>query len=241
MAPQVIRRLSPLVRSRLSRRFCLLQSWPGAFADQAPDPSQGIISCWLVSSCRCCLFHRGPFPGDPDRTVGRRAGAPGDHRAGSGLRLHRPNGAGRAGRWRPLGGCEHGDWRCGRHDRCAHDYRRCLASLCESCGGAGRSPGKLTAAWQRLHSSDTRCCRGYESNWHRMPFLSCDRSAQKPLPVADDSGVGGDRDSAAHFLDTVEAARRVVVPASSVNLFQWLQPLFGPVVAPSGRRAGGQD
>jgi len=50
-----------------------------------------------------------------------------------------------------------------------------------------------------------------------MAFLSCDRGAQKPLPDADDIGVGGNRDPAAHFLDTVEIARQVVEPADPVN------------------------
>jgi len=53
-----------------------------------------------------------------------------------------------------------------------------------------------------------------------LPFLSCDRGAQKPLPDADDVGVGGNRDPAAHFLDAVEIARQVVVPADPINLGQ---------------------
>ena len=58
------------------------------------------------------------------------------------------------------------------------------------------------------------------SSGRRLPFLSCDRGAQKPLPDADDVGVGGNRDPAAHFLDTGEIARQVVVPADPINLGQ---------------------
>ena len=41
-------------------------------------------------------------------------------------------------------------------------------------------------------------------NWKRLPFLSCDLSAEQPLLDADVIGLGGDRDAAAPFLDTVD-------------------------------------
>ena len=53
-----------------------------------------------------------------------------------------------------------------------------------------------------------------------MPFLFCNWGAQKPLPDADDIGVGSKRDPAAQFLDTMEIARQVLVPADPVNLGQ---------------------
>ena len=65
-------------------------------------------------------------------------------------------------------------------------------------------------------------------NWRRMPFLSIDLGAEQPLLDADVIGVGGSRDPAAPFLDTVTVQGQAVVPVDLVNIGHWLRLLLGP-------------
>lgn len=64
-------------------------------------------------------------------------------------------------------------------------------------------------------------------NWKRLPFLSCDLGAEQPLLDADVIGLGGNRDAAAPFLDTVTVAGSAVVPVDLVNIGHWLRLLLG--------------
>jgi Phage tail tube protein len=65
-------------------------------------------------------------------------------------------------------------------------------------------------------------------NWKRLPFLSCDLGAEQPLLDADVIGLGGNRDAAAPFLDTVTVGGSAVVPVDLVNIGHWLRLLLGP-------------
>jgi len=65
-------------------------------------------------------------------------------------------------------------------------------------------------------------------DWQRLPFLSCDLGAEQPLLDADVIGVGGNRDAAAPFLDTVTVAGSAVVPVDLINIGHWLRLLLGP-------------
>ena len=65
-------------------------------------------------------------------------------------------------------------------------------------------------------------------DWLRMPFLSCDLGAERPLLDADVIGVGSSRDPAAPFLDTVTVQGQAVVPVDLVNIGHWLRLLLGP-------------
>jgi len=64
-------------------------------------------------------------------------------------------------------------------------------------------------------------------NWRRVPFLSSSLGAEQPLLDADVIGLGGNRDPAAPFLDTVTVAGDVVVPVDLVNIGHWLRLLLG--------------
>ncbi|WP_191082734.1 phage tail tube protein [Roseococcus microcysteis] len=64
-------------------------------------------------------------------------------------------------------------------------------------------------------------------NWRRVPFLSSSLGAEQPLLDADVIGLGGNRDPAAPFLDTVTVAGDVVVPIDLVNTGHWLRLLLG--------------
>ncbi|MBX9702249.1 MAG: hypothetical protein K2X74_22625, partial [Acetobacteraceae bacterium] len=64
-------------------------------------------------------------------------------------------------------------------------------------------------------------------NWRRVPFLSSNLGAEQPLLDADVIGLGGNRDPAAPFLDTVTVAGDVVVPIDLVNTGHWLRLLLG--------------
>jgi hypothetical protein len=65
-------------------------------------------------------------------------------------------------------------------------------------------------------------------NWKRLPVLSCDLGAEQPLLDTDVIGLGGNRDAAAPFLDTVTVAGSAVVPVDLVNFGHWLRLLLGP-------------
>ncbi|HEV7266147.1 MAG TPA: phage tail tube protein [Falsiroseomonas sp.] len=64
-------------------------------------------------------------------------------------------------------------------------------------------------------------------NWRRVPFLSCNLGAEQPLLDADVIGLGGNRDPAAPFLDTVTVEGEVVVPVDLINIGHWLRLLLG--------------
>ncbi|WP_149539361.1 phage tail tube protein [Siccirubricoccus phaeus] len=64
-------------------------------------------------------------------------------------------------------------------------------------------------------------------NFRRLPFLSCDLGAEQPLLDADVIGLGGTRDAAAPFLDTVTVAGSAVVPVDLINIGHWLRLLLG--------------
>ncbi|MGK7865209.1 phage tail tube protein [Falsiroseomonas sp. E2-1-a4] len=64
-------------------------------------------------------------------------------------------------------------------------------------------------------------------NWRRVPFLSTSLGAEQPLLDADVIGLGGNRDPAAPFLDTVTVAGDVVVPIDLVNTGHWLRLMLG--------------
>ena len=64
-------------------------------------------------------------------------------------------------------------------------------------------------------------------DWRRMPFLSCDLGAEQPLLDADVIGLGGNRDAAAPFLDTVTVSGSAVVPVDLNNIGHWLRLLLG--------------
>ena len=63
-----------------------------------------------------------------------------------------------------------------------------------------------------------------------MPFLSCDLGAEQPLLDADVIGLGGNRDAAAPFLDTVTVSGSAVVPVDLTNIGHWLRLLLGAPV-----------
>jgi hypothetical protein len=65
------------------------------------------------------------------------------------------------------------------------------------------------------------------SNYKRLPFLSCDLGAEQPLLDADVIGLGGTRDAAAPFLDTVTVAGSALVPVDLINIGHWLRLLLG--------------
>jgi hypothetical protein len=65
-------------------------------------------------------------------------------------------------------------------------------------------------------------------DWLRVPFLSCTLGAEQPLLDADVIGIGGNRDPAAPFLDTVTVEGDVVVPLDLINIGHWLRLLLGP-------------
>ena len=67
-------------------------------------------------------------------------------------------------------------------------------------------------------------------DWLRMPFLSCDLGAEQPLLDADVIGLGGNRDPAAPFFDTVTVEGDVVVPVDLINIGHWLRLLLGAPV-----------
>ena len=67
-------------------------------------------------------------------------------------------------------------------------------------------------------------------DWRRMPFLSCDLGAEQPLLDADVIGLGGNRDAAAPFLDTVTVSGSAVVPVDLNNIGHWLRLLLGAPV-----------
>jgi Phage tail tube protein len=64
-------------------------------------------------------------------------------------------------------------------------------------------------------------------NFKRLPFLTCDLGAEQPLLDADVIGLGGTRDAAAPFLDTVTVAGSAVVPVDLINIGHWLRLLLG--------------
>ena len=64
-------------------------------------------------------------------------------------------------------------------------------------------------------------------NWRRVPFLSCNLGAEQPLLDADVIGLGGNRDPAAPFFDTVTVEGDVVVPVDLINISHWLRLLLG--------------
>ncbi|MBB5691899.1 hypothetical protein GXW77_16505 [Roseomonas alkaliterrae] len=64
-------------------------------------------------------------------------------------------------------------------------------------------------------------------NWRRVPFLSCNLGAEQPLLDADVIGLGGNRDPAAPFFDTVTVEGDVVVPVDLINIGHWLRLLLG--------------
>ena len=64
-------------------------------------------------------------------------------------------------------------------------------------------------------------------NWRRVPFLSCNLGAEQPLLDADVIGLGGNRDPAAPFLDTVTVEGDVVVPVDLINIGHWLRLQLG--------------
>lgn len=64
-------------------------------------------------------------------------------------------------------------------------------------------------------------------DWRRLPFLSCDLGAEQPLLDADVIGLGGNRDAAAPFLDTVTVSGSAVVPVDLNNIGHWLRLLLG--------------
>ncbi|MCK8787268.1 phage tail tube protein [Roseomonas sp. NAR14] len=64
-------------------------------------------------------------------------------------------------------------------------------------------------------------------NFRRLPFLSCDLGAEQPLLDADVIGLGGTRDAAAPFLDTVTVSGSAVVPVDLINIGHWLRLLLG--------------
>lgn len=65
-------------------------------------------------------------------------------------------------------------------------------------------------------------------NFRRLPFLSCDLGAEQPLLDADVIGLGGTRDAAAPFQDTVTVSGTVVVPVDLNAFGHWLRLLLGP-------------
>jgi hypothetical protein len=69
-------------------------------------------------------------------------------------------------------------------------------------------------------------------DFRRMPFLSCDLGAERPLLDADVFGLGSNRDPAALFLDTVTVQGQAVVPVDLVNIGHWLRLLLGPPITP---------
>jgi hypothetical protein len=60
-----------------------------------------------------------------------------------------------------------------------------------------------------------------------VPFLSCNLGAEQPLLDADVIGLGGNRDAAPPFLDTVTVSGDVVVPVDLINIGHWLRLLLG--------------
>ncbi|HYZ62726.1 MAG TPA: phage tail tube protein, partial [Acetobacteraceae bacterium] len=64
-------------------------------------------------------------------------------------------------------------------------------------------------------------------NYKRLPFLTCDLGAEQPLLDADFIGLGGTRDAAAPFLDTVTVSGSAVVPVDLINIGHWLRLLLG--------------
>ena len=64
-------------------------------------------------------------------------------------------------------------------------------------------------------------------HWRRVPFLSCNLGAEQPLLDADVIGLGGNRDPAAPFFDTVTVEGDVVVPVDLINIGHWLRLLLG--------------
>jgi hypothetical protein len=64
-------------------------------------------------------------------------------------------------------------------------------------------------------------------NYKRLPFLICDLGAEQPPIDADVIGLGGNRDAAAPFLDTVTVAGSAVVPVDLINIGHWLRLLLG--------------
>jgi hypothetical protein len=64
-------------------------------------------------------------------------------------------------------------------------------------------------------------------NYKRLPFLTCDLGAEQPLIDADVIGLGGNRDAAAPFLDTVTVAGTAVVPVDLINIGHWLRLMLG--------------
>lgn len=64
-------------------------------------------------------------------------------------------------------------------------------------------------------------------NWNRMPFVSCELSAERPLIDVDVLGLGGNRDAAAPFQDVVTDTGNVVVPVDLRSFGHWLRLLFG--------------
>ncbi|MDT8333842.1 phage tail tube protein [Roseomonas gilardii] len=63
-------------------------------------------------------------------------------------------------------------------------------------------------------------------NWRRVPFLSCGLGAEQPLLDAGVIGLGGNRDPAAPFFDTVTVEGDVVVPVDLINTGHWLRLLL---------------
>src|SRR3712207_5997189 len=64
-------------------------------------------------------------------------------------------------------------------------------------------------------------------NFRWLPFLSCDVGIEQSLLDADVIGLGGTRDAAAPFLDTVTVAGSAVVPVDLINIGHWLRLLLG--------------
>jgi hypothetical protein len=64
-------------------------------------------------------------------------------------------------------------------------------------------------------------------NWLRMPFLSVDLGEEQPLIDNNVIGLGGNRDAATPFLDTVTVAGRAVVPVDLIHFGHWLRLLLG--------------
>jgi Phage tail tube protein len=74
---------------------------------------------------------------------------------------------------------------------------------------------------------ETACGTAPTGNWKRLPFLSCDLGAEQPLLDAAVIGLGGNRDAAAPFLDTVSVAGAIAVPVDLTNIGHWLRLLLG--------------
>jgi hypothetical protein len=64
-------------------------------------------------------------------------------------------------------------------------------------------------------------------NWIQLPFLTQDLGAEQPLIDVDVIGVGGNRDRAAPFQDSVTVQGNAVVPIDLINFGHWLRLLFG--------------